>query len=175
MIRTALTATAVFLGASSAAMSGELIPPSPTETVYSENDTTRAFVGLNFTFGAGGVTPEAVLGVAHGTTDVSNDFTGARASLHFDIWDGFGLRSGKLSALSGDRDLQGELGLGYNFERQAPFGIAGVNGEHFQAGADIGFDGVVEGYVGVHSLGEFDARVEEEVPLILAPPVTLPE
>jgi hypothetical protein len=163
IIRTAMSATALIIGMNSAAMSGDRIPPTPTtETVYSEADTTRAFLGLNLTFGAGGVTPEGILGVVHGTTDESNDFTGAKASLHFDIQDRFRLRSGKLTALSGERDLQGELGLGYNFGRQAVFGVAGVNGEHYQAGADIGFDGVLEGYIGLHTLGEFNERDEEQ-------------
>ena len=130
----------------------------PTETtIYSDADTTKAFVGLNLSFGAGGMTPEGVLGVATGETDTSNDFTGASAALHFGLGD-FGLRSVRITGLAGDPDTQGELGLGYSFAGRSVFGVLGVNTNYFRAGTDLGLDGAFSPYFGVQSLDGFDER-----------------
>jgi hypothetical protein len=116
---------------------------------------------VNLVFGSGGVTPEAVLGVTHGTTDTSNDVTGANASVHFGLANGFGLRAVKLTGLSGDVDQWGELGLGYNFGSGSVFGVGAIADENLRAGVDLGFDGFFQGYVGLQSFDAFDPRGEE--------------
>ena len=103
------------------------------------------------------MTPEAVIGIAGGETDTSNDFTGASGTVHFGLPD-FALRSVKITGLAGDPDTQGEIGLGYSFADQGIFGVGGINTQYFRAGADLGFDGSLSPYFGVQSLDGFDER-----------------
>lgn len=161
MIKATLAASAVLASISTIAFAGGFNPAPPTVSNFSETETTEGYVGVNLVFGSGGVTPEAVLGVTHGTTDTSNDVTGANASLHVGFGDGIGLNSVKLTGLAGDLDQQGELGLGYSFDRGSVIGVGGFAGSNVRAGVDFGFDGVLEGYVGLHSFDGFDPRGEE--------------
>ncbi|MDR9427179.1 MAG: hypothetical protein RI538_01820 [Salibaculum sp.] len=154
MIRTTLV-TAAFLATLSTAASGGVL------LTLSETETTQGYAGVNLVFGSGGVTREAVLGVTHGTTDTSNDVTGANASVHFGLGNGFGLRAVKLTGLSGDVDQWGELGLGYNFGSGSVFGVGAFADENLRAGVDLGFDGFFQGYVGLQSFDAFDPRGEE--------------
>ncbi|WP_273522311.1 hypothetical protein [Rhodosalinus sediminis] len=156
MLKSPLAALGLAALTTSTALAGA---PNST-TIYSDADTTKAFVGLNLSFGAGGMTPEGVLGVATGETDTSNDFTGASAALHFGLGD-FGLRSVRITGLAGDPDTQGEIGLGYSFADRGIFGVGGINTQYFRAGADLGFDGSLSPYFGVQSLDGFDERDEE--------------
>ena len=147
----------------------------PMQTVFTDSDETKGFVGLNLSFGAGGMTPEAVIGIAGGETDTSNDFTGASGTVHFGLPD-FALRSVKITGLAGDPDTQGELGLGYSFAGRSVFGVLGVNTNYFRAGTDLGLDGALSPYFGVQSLDGFDERGTrmEEVPERIIP-ITSPE
>ena len=158
----ALTASPALAGGPSTPPPTDIMSPPSTGPIYSDADTTKAFVGLNLSFGAGGMTPEGVLGVATGETDTSNDFTGASAALHFGLGD-FGLRSVRITGLAGDPDTQGEIGLGYSFADRGIFGVGGINTQYFRAGADLGFDGSLSPYFGVQSLDGFDERDEEIV------------
>lgn len=157
MIRTTLVTAACLATLSTAASGGAPL-------TLSETETTQGYAGVNLVFGSGGVTPEAVLGVTHGTTDTSNDVTGANASVHFGLGNGFGLRAVKLTGLSGDVDQWGELGLGYNFGSGSVFGVGAFADENLRAGVDLGFDGFFQGYVGLQSFDAFDPRGEEISP-----------
>lgn len=140
--------------------------PTPTLTAVTTGvQTTKAFAGLNWAFGAGGTKPEAILGVSFGDTSTTNSLKGARLALHFgvDAADGINLKKVKLTRLWGDIYKQGEFGLGYNFATGTPFGISGVNVGNISFGADVGFDGGffagrsdIDGYVGVQSIGTYD-------------------
>ncbi len=120
------------------------------------NDETQAFLGLNWTFG-GTSTLEGVLGVINQETDASGDVSGAKAAVHIDLLGRGQPTSVRLSALKGTTDLQGELGLGYNLDGSGLFGIAGGHGNYFAFGAEVGFGGGIEGYVGAHTYGGFEA------------------
>jgi len=130
-------------------------PPPPAAAVTGSNQTT-AFVGLNWVFGSGEQTVEGILGVAYGEVDAAGDVTGAKGALHFRLNDGIVLRQAKLTGLFGDTDVQAEVGGGFNFETGSPIGILGANGDYFAIGADLSFNGILEGYVGVHSIGDFE-------------------
>lgn len=140
------------------ANAGSIPQPVPTGT-----DETRAFAGLNWTFG-GTSTLEGVLGVINQETDPTGDVTGAKAAVHVDLLGRGQPTSLRLTGLRGTTDLQGELGLGYNLDGSGLFGIAGGHGNYFAFGAEIGFAGGVEGYVGVHSYGGFETST------VLPPP-----
>lgn len=159
----ALTAAAVLCSAQATA--GTVSPP-PTTTVTGISRTT-AFVGLNWVFSANGQSVEGILGVAHGNVDASGDVTGAKGALHFGLNDGIELRKLKLTGLVGDNDIQAEGGLGFNLANGSLFGIGGLNGDYFHAGGDLHFNGLFEGYAGVHSIGDFGSPI---VTTIVPPP-----
>ena len=145
-------AAAVIILTASQAFAGLPVPPPASPTGSSR---TTAFIGLNWVFGSGGRTVEGIIGAAYGEVDASGDVTGAKGALHFGLNDGLNLRKAKLTGLYGNTDVQAEAGIGYNLEDLSVFGIGGVNGDYFAAGADLSFGGPFEGYVGVHSIGDF--------------------
>lgn len=153
------TAVAVIagLGLAAPAFAGSLPAPTPTNT-----DDTSAFIGLNWTFG-GTSTLEGVLGVINQETASDGDVTGMKAAVHVDLMGRGQPASVRLTGLKGDTDLQGEVGLGYNLDGSGLFGILGGHGNYFAFGGEFGFGGGIEGYVGVHSYGDF------EVPTALPP------
>jgi hypothetical protein len=133
------------------------------------SDTTKAFVGLNWTFGAGTAAPETILGVVHGSPDAENNLNGSKLAFYFGpgASNGFGLTKVKLSALWGDVYRQGEIGFGYNFGSGSAFAVAGVNAGNFSFGGDFGLAGdfsgfgQVEGYFGIQSIGDFNEATTE--------------
>lgn len=156
------------LSLAGAALAGVAPPPPPPPAASASSEDTRFFAGLNWTFGSGGQSVEGILGVAHGSTDAGGDFTGAKASLHLKLDNGdVRFRKAKLTGLFGEPEVQGEAGIGYNFETGNFIGVAGVNGRYAHAGADIGFNGAIDGYIGVHTIGAFDGPTT-----IVTPPTT---
>lgn len=134
----------------------------PVDPPVSQSDTeTSAFVGLNWTFGSGGSKTEGVIGAARVTTDSSGDSDGAKLSLHMNLSDGLSFGKVKLTGMTGESDMMGELGLG--FGSNGLLGTGGLWLPYVNIGADLGFGGGLDGYVGFHSLGEWDV-----------PPVLLP-
>lgn len=121
-------------------------------TPVARNDTTL-FAGLNWTFGAQGQGVEGVLGIASGEIDLDGDVTGGKLSFHFGFGDGVSFDKVKLTLVVGEDDVQAEVGGGYSLRAGAPFAVIGANGEYFNAGADIFFDGTLEGYLGLHTIG----------------------
>ncbi|QYK41862.1 MAG: hypothetical protein KF887_01570 [Paracoccaceae bacterium] len=130
--------------------------PIPVETsVTTAKTTTKAFVGLNWTFGAK-KGPELVLGVASGKAKPSGNVTGGRASVHVGLGGGSPVFNGvKLTAFAGGSDLQGEVGVGFGGAGGGAFGVVGVMGPHANAGVDIYFDRRVSPYIGINTLGKF--------------------
>lgn len=129
------------------------MPATPT-TSFVENEDTTLFAGISLVFGPGGQGVEGVLGVAHGDIDLDGDVTGAKASMHFGFSDGLSFDKVKLTALFGEDSLQAEVGGGYSFKTSQPFAVIGANGAYAALGADIFFDGPLEGYVTLHTIGK---------------------
>lgn len=146
-----LRLSALALAASTTAASAvvEFIEAPPSDATQ-----TRAFVGLNWTFGSNNG-PEAVLGVARVKTDSDGDSRGAKLSVHMPLSNGISFGKVKLSGVAGQNDRMGEIGLG--FGSAGMFGTAGIWAPYLNAGMDIGFDGSLGGYVGATSLDEWDA------------------
>lgn len=120
----------------------------------SETTDTRAFLGLNWTFGSGGTSAEAVLGVARVKTDSTGDADGAKVSVHFPVSSGISFGKVKLTGMTGKDDLMAEAGAG--FGTGGLFGTAGLWAPYVNGGVDFGFGGGIEGYAGVHSLDGWD-------------------
>ncbi len=154
-----------FFVSTSAALAGVAPSPSPSpspSSSFGETDETTVYVGVNFVFGNQKQTIEGILGVATAETDSSGDVTGGKLGLHFRLNDGFGLRKIKLTGLSGQEDLQGEAGIGWDFENGTFMGILGFNGSYFAGGGDFKLDGDHEGYIGLHTIGSFDYDGDEQ-------------
>ena len=118
-------------------------------------EETKAFLGLNWSFGSGNVGgPEAVLGVSNCVFDGLGSVSGAKASAHVGFQDKLGLSKLKLTGLTGDTTMQAEIGLGYNFGSNSVFGVGGANFEYMAVGVDIYGSGGIQGYGGLHSIGQ---------------------
>ncbi|MDF1620073.1 hypothetical protein [Pseudothioclava nitratireducens] len=133
---------------------------------------TKGFVGVNWVFGQGSSGLEGVLGVARIKTESDGDARGGKLSAHFGLGNGVAFRNVKLSGLSGDDDLMGELGIGWG--TKGLFGNVGLWGDYANIGANIYRDDW-EGYVGIHSLdidapsGAAPVVDEGETPSIITP------
>lgn len=148
-----LAATVALAGTASA---GKYLPPASDATT----STTKGFIGLNWTFGSKASGPEAVIGVAHGNVDSSGEMKGAKAAVHFYLSNDFAPGKVKLTGLFGNTDAQAEIGLGYHLGDLSWFGVVGVNTNYLSGGADFGSSGQLDGYIGIHSIGEFDTPVK---------------
>lgn len=140
----------------SAALAGIINPHSLIPATGSASKTeTKAYVGLNWTLG-GGATPALVLGAFRAKVDSNGDTTGGNLAFHVNLAGGIKPGKLKLSYLDGKEDLQGELGIGYDFLKGAPLLGLGLNAPHIGAGVDayagLGFIP----YATLHSQGKFD-------------------
>ncbi|WP_114965937.1 hypothetical protein [Alkalilacustris brevis] len=124
------------------------------------NTETRAFVGLNWAFGAGPPRADGVLGVARVRTKANDNSRGVRASVNIGLTDGFSFRGVRLTGMTGKNNAMAEAGVG--FGNDGLFGTAGFWAPHVHGGADFNFGGGVEGYFGLHSQGEWDGPAEEQ-------------
>ena len=156
-----VAATAIVLLSAIPATAGEFIPPPPT-AVGSHTDT-KAFVGLNWTFGGAGAGPEAVVGVARVKTEADGDARGAKLSLHLPVRGGLSFGKVKLVGMTGESDRLAEAGLGWGAGEV--FGTAGLWAPHLNLGVDFGLSGF-SGNVGLNSLDEWEAPT-----VIALPPV----
>ncbi len=145
---------ACFALLSSAALGHAGTDTPPTPTVGTSQTDTRAFVGLNWTFGKGQSSAEGVLGVARVKTETDGDARGAKLSVHMPFTDGLKFGAVKLTGMSGKTDAMGEIGLG--FGTGGVFGTAGLWAPYANVGVDAYFDGQLRGYVGFHTLRKWD-------------------
>jgi len=116
---------------------------------------TRAYAGLNWSLG-GGTTPALVLGAFRARVKSDGDTTGGNLAFHINLAGGVKPGKLKLGYLDGKEDLQGELGIGYDFLKQAPLLGLGLNGPHVSAGVDAYANPGFVPYITLHSKGEFD-------------------
>lgn len=145
--------------ASSVAMAGVLPSPVPataitTGTTGSKTDT-KAYIGLNWSLG-GSATPALVLGVFNTKVESNGDTEGANLAFHLNLAGGVKPGKLKLSYLNGQENLQGELGVGYDFIKAAPLAFLGFNAPYIAAGVDGYLNPGFVPYATLHSQGKFD-------------------
>lgn len=120
-------------------------------------NSDKFFAGINWTFGAGpSVGPEAVLGF-RSTRVKPGSVRGHGIEFTFPLAGGPQFGAVKLKAITGDRHLQGEFGVGYSFLSGAPLLTGGGFGKHVMFGTDYVF-GQGNGfrpYVGLHTLSSY--------------------
>jgi hypothetical protein len=143
----ALTASAVFAG-----NTGYNLIPGAGATSETK---TRAYVGLNWNLG-GGTTPALVLGVFRTKVKSDGDTSGGNLAFHVNLAGGIKPGKLKLGYLNGKEDFQGEVGVGYDFLKNAPLLGVGVNAPHVSAGVDAYANPGFVPHFTLHGKGEFD-------------------
>lgn len=116
---------------------------------------TTIYVGLNWSL-EGGATPALVLGAFRAKVKSDGDTTGGNLAFHINLAGGIKPGKLKLGYLNGKEDFQGELGIGYDFLKQAPLLGLGLNAPHVSAGVDAYANPDFVPYITLHSKGEFD-------------------
>ena len=133
----------------------------PSNITYShkESTDTRAYAGLVWTLGKDfKKTPEITLGIRAIKLESGFAFTkfwdatfpvnqpsesvegGLDWSLRINFDNGVAVDSTRLLYLNGDRDLLGNVGLGYSFAENRPFGTIGVQVPYSRIGVDVALD-----------------------------------
>jgi len=102
----------------------------------SSQTVNRGYVGLKWST-SGTLTPALVLGVVSANVTSDANTTGADLSVSLDMTNGLALAKCKISYMGGNNTAQGEVGLGYDFQKKAPLLGLGVNTPYLNVGADI--------------------------------------
>jgi hypothetical protein len=129
-------------------------PAAPLITSSTRTDT-RVFVGLQWNFGNS--RPEIMLGAQHTETDSDNQVVGGKfdVALPFDLHD---IKpTVRLLALAGNREVQGELGLGIQTFDWKSLIAVGAQLPFVDFGANYVFDEAFKPYIGLNSLKKPDA------------------
>jgi hypothetical protein len=141
--------------ASSAALAGTYSWVTSTiNTGSASKNNTNAYAGLNWSVG-GSWTPAVVLGVFRTHVKSDGDTQGANLAFHLNLAGGIKPGKLKLSYLNGKENIQGELGVGFDFVRSAPFVGLGLNGPFVAAGVDGYLNGALVPYFNLQSQGKF--------------------
>jgi hypothetical protein len=127
---------------------------SITSTGATSKNNTNAYAGLNWSIG-GSWTPAVVLGVYRTHVKSDGDTQGANLAFHLNLAGGIAPGKLKLSYLNGKENIQGELGVGYNFMRSAPVISLGLNGPFVAAGVDGYLNQDLVPYITLQSQGKF--------------------
>ena len=124
--------------------------------------STEGYAGLNWSLG-GSVVPNVVVGVFRVRVEADRDTEGANAQLHIDLKDGPQLSKFKLSYLNGKNDLQGEAGIGYNLQLNAPLFSFGLNAPYVNGAIDYTLEQGYEPNLTVHTQGKFDRPDQNQI------------
>lgn len=119
--------------------------------IYSGNSATTAFIGLEMDLTD--FQPQLTGGVRFAHSDKGNAVTGAKldVALPFMISKS-GAPTFRLLGLFGHSDLQGEAGIGYDFQIDQPVLAIGAQGPYLNGGANYDFSNRVKPYIGINSL-----------------------
>lgn len=163
LLLSALTGSAAFAGGGPPPLYS-LIPA----TGSASKTETRAFVGLNWKLG-GGATPALVLGAFRAKVKSDGDTSGGNLAFHINLAGGVKPGKLKLGYLNGKENLQGELGIGYDFLKNAPLLGLGINAPHISAGVDAYTGPGFVPYGTLHTQGKFDKPNQTPAQCILDP------
>ena len=146
LLLSALTGSAAFAGVTSFSLIPATGGASKTET--------RAYAGLNWKLG-GGATPALVLGAFRAKVESDGDTSGGNLAFHLNLAGGVKPGKLKLGYLNGKENLQGEVGIGYDFLKNAPLLGLGINAPHISAGVDAYMGPGFVPYGTLHTQGKF--------------------
>lgn len=132
--------------------------PIPGESVSSASTQTVGFVGLRWNFGA--EAPAITAGLRHTRTDVDEGVLGAKLDVSLDLKTDFSFApTVRLLGVAGNRNLQGELGLGIQTADWQGLMTAGVQLPYVNAGANLTFDGTLAPFIEANGLGRPSAPI----------------
>lgn len=132
--------------------------PIPGESVSSASSQTVGFVGLRWSFGSDA--PAVTAGVRHTRTEIDERVLGVKLDISLDLKTDLTFTPTiRLLGLAGNRDIQGELGLGFQTSDWQGLVAAGVQLSYFNAGANLTFDGTLSPYAEINGLGRPSAPV----------------
>lgn len=131
LLGTACMACALNLYAGSVATT---IIPGGSQT-QTEN---RAFAGLAWTLkDQFSFIPDITFGIRSLRVKSSDTVNGAELSARISLQNGIAFDSARLSYIGGQRDLLGNIGLGYSFSDASILGTLAVQAAHVRVGSDL--------------------------------------
>jgi hypothetical protein len=130
-------------------------PPAPASSTVTPGDSTRnkIYAGLKWDL-PGPLAPSLVVGVRHAKTQSDGDTHGADLSMAFSFINGVKPGKLRLKAFTGNRDVQGELGGGFDFTANALFVGPSVNVPHVTLGIDWLLGTGLQPYGIIHTVGK---------------------
>ena len=135
-------------------------PPTPTFTtvVIGQDKVSddEFFAGINWQFGANSQA-ELVIGYRDVNVHSDGDVDGYGLDFTFPIKDGLKVGELRVKGIEGEDDWQGEFGLGWSFMHQGFLLTGGIQGNYVTAGTDYVFGTGWQPYVGVNTIGGYDA------------------
>lgn len=141
------------------AQGGALQPEDPIETrTGGEVSKDEAFIGLEWTIGKS-ILPEVQVGYRDVDVETDGDVSGGQVSLTFDI-EQMSFSKVRVEGVQGDEDIQGQLGVGYNFAQSGFLLTGGAQGNYVFAGLDYTFGSGFDFRGGVNTISDYDVPSE---------------
>ena len=133
--------------------------PQPIETrTGKEVSKDEAFIGLEWTIGKS-VLPEVQVGYRDVDVETDGDVSGGQVSLTFDIAQ-MSFSKLRVEGIQGDEDLQGQLGVGYNFAQSDFLLTGGGQGNYVFAGVDYTLGAGFDLRGGVNTISDYEVPSE---------------
>lgn len=111
-------------------------------TITSSSTTTenRAYAGLVWTLKEKfSFVPDATIGVRSLRVKSNDNVNGGDMSIRFSFANGFDFDSARISYVGGDRDILGNIGLGYSLTNSSMLGTFAIQGAYSRIGTDFEF------------------------------------
>ena len=132
MLVSALLINSAFAGGSPAT----LIPGA----AQSESTENRAYLGLTWAIKEKtSLVPDVTVGIRSLEVKSNDQVSGADLSARINLKDGISLDSTRLSYVGGERNILGNLGIGYSVKNATFLGTAAIQGPYSRLGSDYEF------------------------------------
>lgn len=132
-------------------------------TIDSSNSDTALSIGIQYDFGDMQL---ALVAAARSTkTDTGNDVTGAKLDLSIPLTGGTHAPTIRAMGLAGSTDVQGEIGVGYDFGNSQPLLGAGVQAPYSNGGINYYLNGIFAPYLGINTLKDAPSKNVEFSPV----------
>lgn len=115
-----------------------------------EESSTQAFLGMRWDFGAAG--PALTGGVRVLKSNGEDGVYGVQADGSLPLTGDSHLPKLRVLGLFGTKDVQAQVGGGYDFAIDSAIISGGLQGPYVEGGLDYGLDGSLAPYIGVNSL-----------------------
>jgi hypothetical protein len=139
----------VLLGAAMFALASTAVNAAKDDSVYA---------GLVWELGQSAtIVPSVTVGARSLNVNSGSSVDGADLSLRIKLKDGFAFDSSRLVYVGGDRDLMGNIGVGYSFVDKDILATVAIQGPYIRAGVDFQIQNkALKPYVEVNTLSKPD-------------------